>query len=93
MSTPERQQDPGEHGYRRAQQDHPAGDDEHANEDHYGWPDENAGEESSEPGKRRQAAAGDRHQTTDTLGADGKPKVEGTQDGWTDKAQDVIQPG
>ena len=92
MSTPERQ-DPGEHGYRSPQRGHPAGDNQQADEEPYGWPDEIGGEESNEPGKRRQAAADDKHQTTDTLGADGKPKVEGTQDSWTDKAQDVIQPG
>jgi hypothetical protein len=92
MSTPERQQDHGEHAYGSSQQDHPAGDEEQANEELYGWQDENAGEEANEPDKRRQAPADDKHQTTDALGSDGKPKVEGTQDAWTDKAQDVIQP-
>ena len=31
-------------------------------------------------------------QSSDTLDADGTPKIEGTQDAWTDKAKDVIGP-
>ena len=36
---------------------------------------------------------GEADQSSDTLDADGKPKVKGTQDAWTDKAKDVIGPG
>lgn len=43
MSTPERQQDPGEHGYGAGNQDLPAGDEEREE-----TPEERAGEESAE---------------------------------------------
>ena len=38
------------------------------------------------------SVGGSAGQSSDTLDAEGKPKVEGTQDTWTEKAKDVIGP-
>ena len=43
-------------------------------------------------GQATRAAADDRHQTTETL-AQMASRRSKAQDSWTDKAQDVIQPG
>ena len=49
--------------------------------------------EQPEPATRDDPSVdGGADQSSDTLDADGKPKVEGTQDAWTDKAKDVIGP-
>ena len=50
-------------------------------------------EEQPERATRNDQSVGGRSaQTSETRDADGKPKVEGTQDAWTDKAKDVIGP-
>ena len=48
-------------------------------------------EEQTERATRADRTAG-AAETSDTLGEDGEPKVEGTQDAWTDKAKEVIGP-
>ena len=50
-------------------------------------------EEQPERATRSDQLVGGRSaQSSDTRDADDRPKVEGTQDAWTDKAKDVIGP-
>jgi hypothetical protein len=44
---------------------------------------------AQQPRETEQAPEAD-DMDTETLDEDGRPKVEGTQDAWTDKAQSVI---